>query len=272
MTEPDSRTAPTAPLDSPFDLTGRRALVTGSTRGIGASIAAAFVRAGANVIIHGRDADRAAAAAARLRDTLPEAEIRAPHAVAFDVTDHAAMLAAVSDLEGRLGGIDILVNNAGIQHRADLLEFPLDAWQAVLSANLTSCFVLAQHVARGMVARGHGKIINICSVQNKLVRASTAAYAAAKSGLGTLGQVMCADWAAHGIQVNGLAPGYINTDLNTALLEDPELSAWVVNRTPARRWGTPADLAGPAVWLASSASDFVNGQLIFVDGGMTAVI
>ena len=263
MTEPDIRNVPTDSPGSPFDLTGRRALVTGSTRGIGASIAAAFVRAGADVVIHGREADRAAAAAARLR---------ARDSVAFDVTDHAGMLAAMRDLEDRLGGIDILVNNAGIQHRADLLEFPLDAWQAVLSTNLTSCFVLAQHVARGMIARGHGKIINICSVQNKLVRASTAAYAAAKSGLGTLGQVMCADWAAHGIQVNGLAPGYINTDLNAALLEDPEFSAWVVNRTPARRWGTPADLAGPAVFLASSASDFVNGQLIFVDGGMTAVI
>jgi gluconate 5-dehydrogenase len=272
MTEPGNVAGPAGSPGSLFDLTGRRALVTGSTRGIGASIATAFARAGAGVIIHGRDAGQAAVAAARLRDTLPGAGSRAPHSIGFDVTDHAAMVAAVSDLEDRLGGIDILVNNAGIQHRADVLDFPLDAWQAVLSANLTSCFVLAQHVARGMVARGHGKIINICSVQNKLVRASTAAYAAAKSGLGTLGQVMCADWAAHGIQVNGLAPGYISTDLNAALSEDPEFSAWVVDRTPAGRWGTPADLAGPAVWLASSASDFVNGQVIFVDGGITAVL
>jgi gluconate 5-dehydrogenase len=272
MTEPAAPAGQTASSGSPFDLTGRRALVTGSTRGIGASIAAAFVRAGASVVVHGRDADRAAATAARLRAAIPDGECRTVHGIGFDVTDHPAMLEAVRVIEARIGGIDILVNNAGIQHRADLLDFPLDAWQAVLSTNLTSCFVLAQHVARGMVARGHGKIINICSVQNKLVRASTAAYAAAKSGLGTLGQVMCADWAAHGIQVNGLAPGYISTDLNAALLEDPELCAWVVNRTPARRWGSPADLTGPAVWLASSASDFVNGQLIFVDGGMTAVI
>src|SRR5258708_29478334 len=218
MAEPAIPPVLTASFGSPFDLTGRRALVTGSTRGIGASIAAAFVRAGASVIIHRRDADRAAAAAARLRHTLPEAELRTVHGVAFDVTNHPAMVASVSDLEDRLGGIDILVNNAGIQHRAELLEFPLDAWQAVLSANLTSCFVLAQHVARGMVARGNGKIINICSVQNKLVRASTAAYAAAKAGLGTLRQVMRADWAAHAIQANRLAPGYINTHLNPALL------------------------------------------------------
>lgn len=269
---PSAGQGPSAGPRSPFDLAGRRALVTGSTRGIGAGIAAALVSAGASVVIHGRDPGRAAAAAAQLRDTLPAAGLRPPHAVGFDVTDHAAMLTAVRDLEDRLGGIDILVNNAGIQHRADVLEFPLDAWQAVLSANLTSCFVLAQHVARGMVARGHGKIINICSVQNRLVRGSTAAYAAAKAGLGALGQAMCADWAARGIQVNGLAPGYIGTDLNTALREDPEFRAWVVGRTPAGRWGTPADLGGPAVWLASSASDFVNGQVIFVDGGLTAVM
>jgi len=267
-----ARPAGPAGSGSPFDLTGRLALVTGSTRGIGAGIAAAFVAAGASVIIHGRDAGRAAAAAARLQDTLPAARLRPPHSAGFDVTDHAAMLAAVRGVEDRLGGIDILVNNAGIQHRADLLDFPIDAWQAVLSANLTSCFVLAQHVARGMVERGHGKIINVCSVQNKLVRASTAAYAAAKAGLGALSQAMCANWAASGIQVNGLAPGYIGTDLNAALVQDPEFSSWVVGRTPAGRWGTPADLGGPAVWLASTASDFVNGQLIFVDGGMTAVM
>jgi gluconate 5-dehydrogenase len=182
------------------------------------------------------------------------------------------MLAAVDAVQDRIGGIDILVNNAGIQRRAPLLDLPVDTWQDVLSANLTSAFVLAQRIARGMVARKRGKIVNVCSVQNKLVRGTTAPYAAAKGGLGNLGQVMCAEWAAHGIQINGLAPGYIRTDLNTALLDDPELHDWVIGRTPARRWGEPEDLAGPAVWLASSASDFVNGQIIYVDGGMTAVI
>jgi gluconate 5-dehydrogenase len=182
------------------------------------------------------------------------------------------MLSAVAGLEQDLGGIDILVNNAGIQHRSALVDFPLHAWQEVLSANLTSCFLLARQLAPGMIIRGRGKIINICSVQNRLVRGSTSAYAAAKAGLGALGQVMCAEWAAAGIQVNGLAPGYIDTDLNTALQQNPEMVDWIRSRTPAGRWGTPQDLAGPAVWLASAASDFVNGQVVFVDGGMTAVI
>ncbi len=249
--------------ESPFDLTGRRALVTGSTRGIGAAIAAALARAGAEVVVHGRNAATAEAARERLG---------AGHSLGFDVTDHGAMTAAVAGFQERVGGIDVLVNNAGVQRRAPLLEFAIDDWQQVIAANLTSCFVLARHVARGMVARGRGKIINVCSVQNKLVRGTTAPYAAAKAGLGNLGQVMCAEWAAHGIQVNGLAPGYIATDLNEALLADDTMREWVIGRTPARRWGTPEDLAGPAVWLSSSASDFVNGQVIYVDGGMTAVI
>ena len=258
---------------SPFDLTGRRALVTGSTRGIGAAIAEALARAGARVSVNGRDPGRTALACesllARLETDGVHADLRP---ISFDVGDYAAMLVAVRGLEDDLGGIDVLVNNAGIQYRSPVLDFPLDAWERVLATNLTSCFVLAQHVARGMIERGHGKIINVCSLQSRIVRNSTAAYAAAKSALGTLGQVMCADWAAHGLQINGLAPGYIETDLNRTLRDDPDMNDWIVNRTPAGRWGTPADLGGPAVWLASSAADFVNGQLIFVDGGMTAVI
>jgi gluconate 5-dehydrogenase len=182
------------------------------------------------------------------------------------------MLAEVRRLEREMGGIDVLVNNAGMQLRSPLLDLSIASWESVLATNLTSCFVLAQEIAHGMVARGAGKIINICSVGNKLVRGTTAPYTVAKAGLGNLTRVMCAEWAAAGLQVNALAPGYIDTELNSALLADPELSAWVVDRTPARRWGTAADLAGPAVWLASGASDFVNGQIIFVDGGLTAVI
>ena len=258
---------------SPFDLSGRRALVTGSTRGIGAAIAEGLARAGAHVAVHGRDESGVKAAANQLRDALADDGIEAPvDSVAFDVTDAESMLSAVARLEQDMGGIDILINNAGIQHRSALVDFPLHAWQEVLSANLTSCFLLARQLAPGMIIRGRGKIINICSVQNRLVRGSTSAYAAAKAGLGALGQVMCAEWAAAGIQVNGLAPGYIDTDLNAALRQNPEMVDRIRSRTPAGRWGTPQDLAGPAVWLASAASDFVNGQVVFVDGGMTAVI
>jgi gluconate 5-dehydrogenase len=255
--------------DSPFDLTGRRALVTGSTRGIGAAIATGLARAGATVVLHGRDPGRVDEACAALRAEVPGADVRG---CAFDVADQAAIVEQARRLEGELGGIDVLVNNAGMQFRSPLTEFPLDAWQQVVSVNLTSCFVLGQELARGMLGRGHGKIINICSLQTQLVRASTSAYAAAKAGLASLTRTMCAEWAAGGIQANGLAPGYIGTDLNAALVADEKFSAWVEGRTPAGRWGVPEDLAGPAVWLASAASDFVNGQVIYVDGGITAVL
>ena len=255
--------------DSPFDLTGRRALVTGSTRGIGAAIAAGLARAGAAVVLHGRDLARVDKARDELQAELPGRDLRS---CAFDVADHRAVAEQARRIDAALGGIDVLVNNAGMQFRSPLTDFPLDAWDQVLSVNLTSCFVLAQELARGMLDRGHGKIINVCSLQNHLVRPTTSAYAVAKSGLGALTRSMCAEWAAGGIQANGLAPGYIGTDLNASLVEDEDFSAWVRGRTPARRWGTPADLAGPAVWLASSASDFVNGQIIYVDGGITAVL
>jgi gluconate 5-dehydrogenase len=258
---------------SPFDLTGRVALVTGSTRGIGAAIAEALARAGAAVAVHGRKPESTAAARESLAAELSSDGVDArTEAVSFDVTDHERMLEQVRSLEARLGAIDILVNNAGIQFRSPVVDFPLDAWHNVLDTNLTSVLVLSQHVARGMLERGHGKIINICSIQNERVRGATAAYAAAKSALGALGKAMCADWAPHGLQINGLAPGFIATDLNTALIEDPVMNAWVLDRVPARRWGTPGDVAGTAVWLASGASDFVNGQVVFVDGGMTAVV
>jgi gluconate 5-dehydrogenase len=255
--------------DSPFDLTGRRALVTGSTRGIGAAMAAGLARAGATVVLHGRDLATVDRARDQLAAEVAGAEL---HSCAFDMSDSDAIVAQARRLEAELGGIDVLVNNAGMQFRSPLTEFPLDAWRQVLEVNLTSCFVLGQELARGMLDRGHGKIINVCSLQTQLVRASTSAYAAAKSGLGSLTRTMCAEWAEGGIQANGLAPGYIGTDLNTVLVEDEEFSAWVRGRTPARRWGNPEDLAGPAVWLASSASDFVNGQVIYVDGGITAVL
>jgi gluconate 5-dehydrogenase len=255
----------------PFDLAGKTALVTGSTRGIGAAIAAGLARAGASAVLHGRDPARAAAAAAALRADLGSGHAGV-RACAFDVTDHAAMVTQARLVDDDLGGVDILVNNAGMQFRSPLIDLPLARWNEVLSCNLTSCFVLAQELARGMLARGRGKIINVCSVQARVVRPTTAVYAVAKTGLGALTRSMCAEWAAGGIQANGLAPGYINTDLNASLVADPQFDSWVRGRTPARRWGTVADLVGPAVWLASSASDFVNGQVIYVDGGLTSVI
>ncbi len=266
MTAPSTDGGP--PPGAGFDLRGRRALVTGSTRGIGAALAEGLALAGATVAIHGREPATARHAASGLAGRLGTRVFD----VGFDVTDDEAMAFAVGALEETMGGIDVLVNNAGIQLRGPLGDLGRATWDAMLATNLTSCFVLGQSVARGMMARGAGKIINVCSVQNRLVRPDTAPYAVAKAGLGNLTKAMCAEWASAGIQANGLAPGYIETDLNAALVADPEFDAWIRRRTPARRWGTTADLVGPAVWLASSASDFVNGQIIYVDGGLTAVI
>ncbi|MFF5989048.1 SDR family oxidoreductase [Prauserella flavalba] len=245
-----------------FDLTGRVALVTGSSRGIGHAIAAGLAAAGATVVLNGRDPQRLESARATL----------GADAVAFDVTDEEQVTGAVEELTTRHGGIDILVNNAGFQHRQPMLDLALADWEAVLRTDLTSAFVVGRAVARGMIDRGRGKIINICSVQTDLARPSIAPYTAAKGGLRNLTRAMTAEWAGHGLQVNGIAPGYFDTELTSALVADPEFSAWVTGRTPAGRWGAVADLVGPAVFLASDASAFVNGQVLFVDGGMTAVV
>lgn len=247
-----------------FDLTGRLALVTGSRRGIGRAIAEAYLGAGARVVLNSPDAGQLDAAAAELAgDVLT---------CAFDVSDSDAAEAALARFVDEHGYPDILVNNAGIQLRGALTDLPVEDWRRVVDVDLTSAFVVGRFLARGMIARGNGKIVNVCSVQNHLVRPTTAPYAAAKSGLGGLTRSMCAEWARHGIQVNGLAPGYLDTELNASLVADPEFTDWITRRTPAGRWGTAADITGPAVWLASSASDFVNGQVIYVDGGLTAVI
>ena len=241
-----------------FDITGRTALVTGSSRGIGRAFAQALLEAGCTVVVHGADPDRARAAAAELGCEF----------VAFDVTDSEAVAAGVR----QAGEVDILVNNAGIQHRAPLLDFPEDAWQRLLQTNLTGAFLVGREVARGMVARGRGKIVNIASVQSAAARAGIAPYAATKGGLKMLTQGMCADWAASGLQINALAPGYIETELTQALVEDAEFDAWLRARTPAARWGTVEDLVGALLFLSSPASDFVNGQTLYVDGGMLAVV
>ena len=250
-----------------FDLTGRRALVTGSGQGIGFALARGLGDAGATVVLNGRDAGKLARAAEALRAAGIAVEL-----AAFDVTDQAAVLAGVARIEAEHGPIDVLVNNAGIQRRAPLEEFPADTWRELMRTNLDSVFFVGQAVARGMIARRRGKIINVCSVQSELGRPSIAPYAASKGAVKMLTKGMCADWARHGLQVNGLGPGYFATELTQALVDNAEFSDWLCKRTPAGRWGQVEELAGAAVFLASAASDFVNGQVIYVDGGMTSVV
>ncbi|MFC7625894.1 SDR family oxidoreductase [Microlunatus sp. GCM10028923] len=250
-----------------FDLTGRIALITGSSRGIGRAIAAGLARAGATVVLNGLDRDRLERARAELAS-----EGAAVSAYDFDVTEPEAVEGAVERIEAELGPIMILVNNAGVQHREPMLDVALEDWQRVLTTNLTSAFLVGRAAARRMIPRGAGKIINVCSVQTELARPTIAAYTAAKGGLRNLTRAMTAEWAGSGLQINGLAPGYIHTEMTQPLVDDAEFNGWILGRTPAARWGTVGDLLGPAVFLASPASDYVNGQVIFVDGGMTAVV
>ena len=250
-----------------FDLSGRVALVTGSSRGIGLTLARGLAAHGARVVLNARAADVLERAVAELR-----AEGYVVDGRLFDVTDADAVEAAVGEIEAVIGPIDILVNNAGIQQRAPLHEFPVDGWRRVLDTNLTAVFLVGAAVARRMIPRGRGKIINICSLTSELGRQTIAPYAASKGGVKMLTRGMCADWARYGIQVNGLAPGYITTEMNRALMEDAAFDGWVRGRTPAGRWGDPAELVGTAVFLSSAASDFVNGQVLIVDGGISAVL
>ncbi len=250
-----------------FDLTGRTALVTGSSRGIGRALAHGLAAAGAHVVLHGRDAE----ALAREADALA-ASGAAVSSAAFDVTDEDAVERGVAELAERVGAIDVLVNNAGVQSRAPFTEFPVAEWHRLVATNLTSAFLVSRAVARGMQERGAGKIIHIGSVQSMLGRPGITPYAATKGGIAMLTRGMCADLGPSGIQVNAIAPGYFATDLTASLVADPEFTGWVERRTPAGRWGRVEDLIGAAVFLASSASDFVNGQILAVDGGMTAVV
>jgi gluconate 5-dehydrogenase len=247
-----------------FDLTGRIALITGSSQGLGLALARGLGGAGASVILNGRDSAKLAATAAVLR-----AEGVRVTTSPFDVTDGAAIRAAVGRIEAD-GPIDILVNNAGIHQRAPLAEMAEAEWRAVLDTNLTSAFLTARAIAPGMLRRGAGKIINICSVMSDVARPGIANYAAAKGGLKTLTRAMAVEWAKHGVQANAIAPGYFVTELNRPLVENADFNAWVCRRTPAGRWGQPQELAGAAVFLASRASDFVNGQILYVDGGLLA--
>ncbi|MBP8537203.1 SDR family oxidoreductase [Streptomyces sp. MK37H] len=256
-----------------FDIAGRTALVTGSSRGIGHAFARGLVEAGCTVVLNGRDPRALEKAAAELGGVdAGVAGGAGVHTAAFDVTDGPAVAAGIADVEERVGPLDILVNNAGMQNRAPLLEFTDDAWRQILDTNLTSAFLVGREAARRMTTRGHGKIVNICSLQSEVVRPGIAPYAATKGALKMLTKGMCADWGRYGIQVNGLGPGYIETELTRPLVEDEEFSAWVRGRTPAGRWGRTEDLIGALLYLASPAADFVSGQVLYVDGGMTSVL
>ncbi|MEU0964557.1 SDR family oxidoreductase [Streptomyces sp. NPDC005917] len=248
-----------------FDIGGRTALVTGSSRGIGLALARGLAEAGCTVVLNGRDPHRLAKAAA----SVPGDRV---HTAVFDVTDGPSVAAGIADVEERVGPLDILVNNAGMQLRAPLLEFTDADWHRILNTNLTSAFLVGREAARHMTARGHGKIVNICSLQSEVVRPGIAPYAATKGALKMLTKGMCADWGPYGVQVNGLGPGYIETELTQPLVEDGEFSAWVRRRTPAGRWGRTEDLVGGVLFLASPAADFVSGQVLYVDGGMTSVL
>jgi gluconate 5-dehydrogenase len=247
-----------------FSLEGSRALVTGSSQGIGFAVARGLAEHGAAIVLNGRDARKLEAAAAELS----AAGHRVSTAV-FDVTSPEAVRTGVERVEGAEGPIDILVSNAGMQFRAPLEDFPIDRWEQLLATNISSVFYVGQAVARHMIPRGRGKIINVASVQSELARPGIAPYTATKGAVKNLTRGMCADWAKHGLQINALAPGYFKTPLNQALVDSPEFSGWLEKRTPAARWGNVEELVGAAVFLASAASSFVNGHTLYVDGGIT---
>lgn len=246
-----------------FDLSGKRALVTGSSQGIGLSLAEGLATAGASVVLNGRSVDKVDAAVA---------SIDGASGYAFDITDSEAVADSIAAIERDRGPIDILINNAGIQRRRPLEEFPLNDWRELMRTNVEGMFIVSQAVARMMIPRGRGKIINIASLQSEAARYSIAPYTASKGAVKNLTKGMCTDWARHGLQVNAIGPGYFETPLNQALIDDPEFDAWLKKRTPAGRWGKVGELRGACIFLASDASSFVNGQTLYVDGGVLATL
>jgi len=254
-------------MASMFDLNGRLALVTGSSKGIGLAFADALAEAGAEIVINARNAEELEAT----RERLANAGYKV-HALSFDVTDQAAVQTNVERIENEIGPIDILFNNAGMQYRTPLEEFPADAWRRIMATNLDSVFYVGQAVARHMIPRGRGKIVNTCSVGSEIARATIAPYTTSKGAVKMLTKAMCVDWAKHGLQINGIGPGYFKTELNRALFENPDFDAWVKQRTPAGRWGELDELKGVAVFLASDAASYVNGHVVYVDGGLVSAL
>ncbi|MGQ1798979.1 gluconate 5-dehydrogenase [Kocuria sp. CNJ-770] len=255
-------------MNSVFDITGRLALVTGSSRGLGRALAAGLAEAGARVVLHGRDGE----ALARVRDEIAGRTGTAPATAAFDLTDADAVRSGIEAVVAEHGVPDILVNNAGIQRRAPFAEFTAQDWEDIVAANLSSAFHVSRAVVPGMQERGSGKIVNIASVQSVLARQTIAPYSATKGGVVMLTKGMAADLARYNIQVNAISPGYFATEMNQALIEDEAFNAWVVDRTPAQRWGRVEELVGTLIYLCSDASSFVSGHNVLVDGGMTSVV
>jgi gluconate 5-dehydrogenase len=253
---------------SPFDLTGRTALITGSVRGIGFAIARGLAQAGARVVLNGRNKQALDEAVGKL-----SGEGLSVLGQQFDVSEEAAISAAFKRLDDQNIAVDILINNAGIQFRKPMVELALVDWERVLNTNLTAAFLVGRETARRMIARGKGgKVINICSLTSEMARNTIAPYTAAKGGLKMLTRSMAVEWGPHNVQANGIGPGYIATDMNQALINDPKFDAWVKASNPSQRWGQPEELAGTAVFLSSAASNYVNGQVIYVDGGWLAVL
>ncbi len=254
--------------NSLFDLGGRTALITGSTRGIGFALAQGLAEAGAKVILNSRQADVVDTAVTRLKTLGLDAE-----GAAFDVADEAAVDAAFAGFDQQSIAIDILINNAGIQHRQPMVDLALADWHRVINTNLTAAFIVGRAAARRMIARNAGgKIINIGSLTSEAARATVAPYTVAKGGIKMLSKAMAAEWAQFNIQANSIGPGYILTDMNEALVNNPAFDTWVKSSNPAQRWGRPDELVGTAIYLASSASNYVNGQIIYVDGGWLSVL
>ena len=252
-----------------FDLTGKVALVTGATHGLGMAMANGLGAAGATIVVNGNSSQvKIDAAVAAYTEAGFDAR-----GYKFDVTNENEVESAVTRIEDEVGPIDILVNNAGIIRRIPLLEMPLDEWELVVRTDLTSVFIVSKAVVGRMVQRKRGKVINICSMMSELGRDSVGAYAAAKGGLKMLTRNMATEWAKHNVQVNGIGPGYFATEQTAPIRVDGHpFNDFIVGRTPAGRWGEPDDLQGTAVFLASEASDFINGQIIYVDGGILATI
>jgi len=250
-----------------FDLTEKKALVTGSSQGLGFTLAKGLGQAGAIILLNGRDEGK-------LQNAVSDLQNEGINAlgIPFDVRDENVVQSQIKKIEEDIGSIDILVNNAGIQIRGPLEDFEKDNWQKILDINLTGVFLTSKAVAKGMIKRKSGKIINICSIQSDLARPTIAPYTASKGGLKMLTKGMATDWGSYNIQINAIAPGYFKTEITKPLYDDEKFNSWLCSRTPANRWGDPEELIGAAVFLASQASNYVNGHILFVDGGMSACV
>jgi gluconate 5-dehydrogenase len=252
-----------------FDLTGKTALITGATHGLGKAMAIGLGQAGATLVINGASSQE------KLDKAVAEYKALGlkAHGYLFDVTNETKVMENISNIEKEVGHIDILVNNAGIIKRIPLEEMEVADFEEVIKVDLVSPFIVSKHVVKGMIARKEGKIINICSMMSELGRNTVGAYAAAKGGLKMLTRNMATEWAKHNIQVNGIGPGYFATAQTAPIRVDGHpFNDFIVGRTPAGKWGDPDDLQGAAIFLSSKASNFVNGQIVYVDGGILATI